>query len=33
MYPETFLQHIEQHVCEAGVCQIGSPALLAAAAD
>jgi NADH:ubiquinone oxidoreductase subunit F (NADH-binding) len=33
MYPESFLQHIEQHVCEAGVCQIGSPALLAAAAD
>lgn len=33
MYPESFMDHIERHVCEAGVCQIGSPALLAAAAD
>ncbi len=33
MYPESFTDHIERHVCEAGVCQIGSPALLAAAAD
>ena len=33
MYPESFTDHIERHVCEASVCQIGSPALLAAAAD
>ena len=32
MYPETFLEHIEHHVCEAGACPIFQP-VLAAAAD
>jgi hypothetical protein len=32
-YPESFRDHIERHVCEAGVCQIGAPQVFAAAAD
>ena len=33
MYPESFREHIEAHVCEAGVCPTGTRAMLAAAAD
>jgi NADH:ubiquinone oxidoreductase subunit F (NADH-binding) len=33
MYPESFREHIEQHICEAGVCQLGEPATIATAAD
>lgn len=33
MYPESFREHIEEHICEAGVCQIGEPATIAVAAD
>ncbi|MCC7022181.1 MAG: NADH-quinone oxidoreductase subunit F [Thermomicrobiales bacterium] len=33
MYPESFREHIEQHICEAGVCQLGEPATIAIAAD
>lgn len=33
MYPQSFLDHIERHVCEAGVCELGTPATLATAAD
>jgi NADH:ubiquinone oxidoreductase subunit F (NADH-binding) len=33
MYPQTFLEHIEEHVCEAGACPISSQAMLATAAD
>ena len=33
MYPQDFLDHIERHVCAAGVCPIAAPETLAAAAD
>ena len=33
MYPQDFRDHIERHVCEAGVCPISAPATLATAAD
>ena len=33
MYPDDFRDHIERHICAAGVCPIGEPVMLAAAAD
>jgi NADH:ubiquinone oxidoreductase subunit F (NADH-binding) len=33
MYPEAFREHIENHVCTAGVCPVSMPAVLATAAD
>ena len=33
MYPQDFLEHIEQHTCSAGACPISGPPTLAAAAD
>ncbi len=33
MYPQDFLEHIEQDTCAAGVCPIASPGMLSAAAD
>ena len=33
MYPESFKAHIENHTCEAGVCEMGGVTALATAAD
>jgi NADH-quinone oxidoreductase subunit F len=33
MYPQDFVDHIERHVCGAGVCPIAEPATIATAAD
>ncbi|MFN8676620.1 MAG: NADH-ubiquinone oxidoreductase-F iron-sulfur binding region domain-containing protein [Thermomicrobiales bacterium] len=33
MYPESFREHIENHTCEAGVCELGGVTALATAAD
>ena len=33
MYPESFRAHIENHTCEAGVCEMGGVTALATAAD
>lgn len=33
MYPQDFLEHIEQDSCVAGICPISSPGMLSAAAD
>ena len=33
MYPQDFLDHIENDTCVAGVCPISSPSMLSAAAD
>ncbi|MBA2598716.1 MAG: NADH-quinone oxidoreductase subunit F [Chloroflexota bacterium] len=33
MYPQDFLDHIENHVCAAGACPIATPVVLATAAD
>jgi hypothetical protein len=33
MYPDSFREHIENHTCEAGVCELGGVPALTAAAD